>query len=419
MPHRARLNSTLTLVFLVLTTVLIYASRLDEAPWNHDELSVAVQARSIAASGRDIDGRLLPLYFHIRDDVWFQPVLVYLTALFLTASANPAVASRLPSVAVGALDVILIFALARRLFKSDRLALVAAGLLALTPAHFVYSRLAMDALYPIPFVLAWLLALLAFLDQPRPWLLLAGAGCLGIGFYAHPTAVLIMPGCVLLTGLALHLEGVTSPRPYILATLGFFLPLLLLAPWLLQHPHTYLDTVGRWGVHPAYLRNPLEGLRALANRESLATRAWLFWDFFNPSYLFFVGSPNLAGSTHRTGVFLLPVAVLLPVGLYYMRRLTRSQPVSLILLLGFISVPVVAATFNERQAIGNELAMLPFAVLLATYGVAQLLSRPSRLSKMSGICLLVLMPIQFAYFYRDLPTGTRDRTSSAPLVQHE
>jgi 4-amino-4-deoxy-L-arabinose transferase-like glycosyltransferase len=414
MSSHARLNSTLTLVFLAVATGLVYASILDDSPvhLHHDEVSVALQARSIAASGRDTDGRPLPLYFHIRDNVWFQPVFIYVTALFLTLSGISESAIRLPTVAVGVLNVVLMFVLAKRLFKTDRLAFVASGLLAVTPAHFIHSRLAMDALYPVPFVTAWLLGILVFQDQRRPWSMFAGTAFLGLGFYSHATSVLIMPACMLITFLALHLEGVASRRLYAVAATGFVLPLLLLAPWFLQHPQTYLDTVGRWGVHPAYLRNPLEGLRALANRNSLTSRVWIFWDFFNPSYLFFVGSPNLVGSTRQTGVFLLPLAVFLPIGLYQTLRFPRSRTIGLILLLGFASVPLVASTFNERQAIGNELAILPFAILIATHGVAQLLSRPPRLLRMAGICLLVLIPIQFGYFCHDYFTRYR-ATSSA------
>ena len=35
----------------------------------------------------------------------------------------------------------------------------------LTPAHFVNSRIAMDYVYPLPFVLGWVLSLLISLDQ--------------------------------------------------------------------------------------------------------------------------------------------------------------------------------------------------------------------------------------------------------------
>ena len=49
------------------------------------------------------------------------------------------------------------FFIVRRLFKCDWLACAAAGMLAMTPAHFILSRYALDYLYPLPFLLGWLL----------------------------------------------------------------------------------------------------------------------------------------------------------------------------------------------------------------------------------------------------------------------
>ena len=419
MTTRARLNSTLTLVCVALATVLLYAWRLDESslPRQPDEMSGARQARSIATNGRDPDGRTLPLYFHAHDDVWLPPVPVYVMALFLKLSAMSGKATRLSAVAVGVLDVVLMFVLAKRLFKSDRMGSVAAGLLAMTPAHVIYSRMAIDALYPVPFVLAWLLGLSAFFTRPRDWCLFAGTAALGLGFYTNATAVLIMPGCVLLTAIALRLEGRRSMRPYAMAVAGFLLPLLLLVPWFLQHPHNYIDTVGRWGVHPAYIRNPVDGISALSNWSSLSTRAWLFWDFFNPSYLFFVGSPTLVNTMGRTGVFLIPVAALLTLGLAGMFSTSRPGTMRVILVAGFVWVPLVASTFNERQAITNELAMLPFAILIATFGAARLLEAPQRMWRGAGVCLLMLMPIQFGFFVRDyLNVVDRPRTTASRSV---
>ena len=44
---------------------------------------------------------------------------------------------RLPTAIIGIADVVLMFLLAKRLFRREWLGLVAAGLLALTPAHFI------------------------------------------------------------------------------------------------------------------------------------------------------------------------------------------------------------------------------------------------------------------------------------------
>ena len=75
------------------------------------------------------------------------------------------------SVLIGVLDVVLMFLLARYLFERSSLALAAAALLALTPAHIVYSRLPGPYLYPVPFVMAWLLCLGVFEKNSRAaWL---------------------------------------------------------------------------------------------------------------------------------------------------------------------------------------------------------------------------------------------------------
>jgi 4-amino-4-deoxy-L-arabinose transferase-like glycosyltransferase len=57
---------------------------------------------------------------------------------------------------VGVIDVLLIAILARALLGSDLLGLAAGLILALSPAHFIHSRLALSVLFPMPFVLIWL-----------------------------------------------------------------------------------------------------------------------------------------------------------------------------------------------------------------------------------------------------------------------
>jgi 4-amino-4-deoxy-L-arabinose transferase-like glycosyltransferase len=396
-----RFRPIFTSAALAAAALLLYGSRLGYPPASSrgDEASLAAQARSIAATGHDLGGRVLPLYVHIEDTLWFQPVPVYFTALILTLRPSGDSAVRVPSVIIGTLDIILIYLLGRRLFKNEWLALVAAGLLMLTPAHFIHSRIAVDALYPVPFVMAWLLCLVAYFERPRPWLLFAGTMFLGVGFYSHSSALLLMPAYLLLTGFALYADGNRNRRDYAAATIGFVLPLLCLVPWFLAHPATYLDTVGRWAIHPAYVRNPIDGLRAFFKWDTLSYRASLFWELLGPRFLFF-------GS-----VFLLPMAVLLAVGIHRFVTSRRSA-ITLVVLCGGVMAPLVASTFGERYAIGRELALLPFAVLVATCGVQACFSARNGLWRIVGVCLLLAIPLQFSSFYRSDFSPNRPETAS-------
>src|SRR5437588_372159 len=97
------------LVALAAGLLLVYAGNLGNAPiyLHHDEVFFALQASSIADTGRDLNGRLLPLYFQISGGLWFHPVLVYAMTPFLKILPLTEWSIRLPTVAVGFLDLVL------------------------------------------------------------------------------------------------------------------------------------------------------------------------------------------------------------------------------------------------------------------------------------------------------------------------
>ena len=85
-------------------------------------------------------------------------------------------------VVAGIADVVLMYLVARRLFRRKLPAATAAVLLALSPAHFVFSRCALDYLAPLPFILLWLLCLLSYDRFGHRGQLLAAGLALGFGF---------------------------------------------------------------------------------------------------------------------------------------------------------------------------------------------------------------------------------------------
>ena len=138
-------------------------------------------------------------------------------AAFLAVLPLTEAVIRWPSVAVGAIDVVLLYFIAKRVFQSERWAVVAAIFLMLTPSHFVHSRMAMDYLYPVPFLLTWLLCLLIYLDRRHSWTLVVATSALGLGVFSYIASAIMMPVYLLLTGLALFKAGVGTTRPYLAA----------------------------------------------------------------------------------------------------------------------------------------------------------------------------------------------------------
>ncbi|HUK34339.1 MAG TPA: glycosyltransferase family 39 protein, partial [Vicinamibacterales bacterium] len=198
----------LSVFTLVALTIGMYAVGLGRSPvYMHDaEVLFALHERSIAATLRDTNGTFLPLYFHmpaIGANVWFHPMIVYWSAIFLKFLPFAEWSVRLPSAIVGAVDVGLVYLVATHVFRDRRYAWLAAALLALTPAHFIHSRLAMDYVYPVPFVLVWLWCLLEFDESERPAWIWGAGFALGIGFYSYIAAVAFMPSYLVFTWLYL------------------------------------------------------------------------------------------------------------------------------------------------------------------------------------------------------------------------
>jgi len=151
------------------------------------------------------------------------------------------------------------------------------------------------------------------------------------------------------------------------ATAGFAAPLVPLVPFLLHHPGAFAQTAQRYAVYDAQRLNALQGLREFFSYPNIERLTTLYWTFFNPGFLFFSGDSQMPFSTRSVGVFLLPMAVLIPAGAYEVVR--RRTTGGLLVLALFVTAPAAAVLVPESGAIIRAAAMLPFGALLATYGV--------------------------------------------------
>lgn len=389
--------------------------RLDQAPMHlsGDEAQFAVQARALAATGRDFNGRALPLFVNVIDPVaperhgavWFQPMLFYLVAASFKVLPVDEWAVRAPMPVIAALDIVLLFLVARRVFPHLWQAALAAALLLMTPAHVVYSRLALDYLCTVPFALGWLLCVVTFVQTGgRRLQLLALAGALlGAGFYSYIAAWVMMPLYLLVTWMLAYKTAERPAAAALVSSAGLAIALAAFAVWIWLHPGMLGDTLNRYGLAGGAPKAGGFDLHPLLDRVSLA------WSYFNPAYLFLAGSSNTIESTRRVGVLLAPVAVLLAAGVAHLWR-RRREPVQALLLAGLVCAPVAALVVNERYCSDRELMLLPFAALVATAGASALLAQRGPARYVAVVCGL-LIPLQFGMFYRDYLGDYRQRVA--------
>lgn len=352
------LRPTATACILAALTIVAYSIH-SPTQLTVDEKVFADQSRAIASTPS--------LFIHVGDEHWLQPAAVYSAAIIRAAGGGDR-SGRIASTIVGAINVALVF-IAVRTFAAEWIAVLAALLLMGTPAHWWYARLGTDAIFPVPFVLLWLIAMLRFIQFDSPRTLALATLALGVGLYTHPTAPMLMSWLWIATVSGLIVWRRLTVRNAIAITIGFGVCLIPAATWFALHPATYNDTFGRWAIFAAHLRFPMDGLRAQMNWNTVGNRTSVFWGLLDPSFLFF------ASETRVIAPFLLCVPVL--VGLGVARLLTSAQPDRRLVLFAAVLVPpIVASTFGQEHDLGMMTAMTGPLAVIAGQGLESLKSRP-------------------------------------------
>jgi hypothetical protein len=399
---------------LGVSTLLVYGWGLEFVPafLKYEEVFFALESHAIATTLHDTNGRLLPTYFQVYANAWYQPVLIYWGALFQLVFPLSDTMLRMPTAVVAAINVALTYLIGARLFKHTGWAVLGALFLAITPPHFILGRVAMDYLYPVPFVLGWLLGIIIFLETRSVRALAVGSLLLGVGFFSYIAAVGLMPVFYAVTILILVASGERSWRPYAAASVGFaaFVGFGLLIA--VQTPEYVDASLARYGPGTSS-SDPLQQVRELFNYTNVSARAGLFSEFFNAGYLFFSGGSNPVDSTRTAGVFLLPMAAFLAAGVY--SALRERTVLTGLLLFGFVFSVVPAATVMERYTIDRHLVMLPFGALLGALGARWLWSRRLTVRVSQVLLPLCVTGVGVALSYGAYTLVTRGQLTKSTL----
>jgi 4-amino-4-deoxy-L-arabinose transferase-like glycosyltransferase len=307
-------------------------------------------------------------YFWHLDNFWATPVIVYWAAIFLKFLPFNETWIRFPSALLAVINIGLMMYLTDILFKKRYLTILSGVLLALTPAFFINSRILIDNIYPVTFVLLWLI----FLVKNKTFL--AGLS-LGLGFHSYHAAKIFMP---------LYLIMSLWKKSRILLILGFIIPILLFIPWLRAHPDTLTSQV-------SYANS--------IDRDIGSNFAGNYLSYFNPALLFTTGDRTLIHSTGRVGIFLFPMVLLMVFGA--LSVVLRKNTFGKMILIGFLTYPLAPAIINDPGRISRALIVIPFATLLCVYGLEFLWEQKDKVFRYLIYLVVCLSFIQFLGFLFD------------------
>jgi dolichyl-phosphate-mannose-protein mannosyltransferase len=322
------------------------------------------------------------------------PVGKWLIALGIQILGDSPAGWRFSAALFGTLSILLIYFVALRLFNSQFLALVSAGLMSIDGLHLVMSRTALLDIFLMFFLLAAFLALLH--DRH-----VVAALLLGLALGTKWSAVYFI------AALVIYL-GITNRKKVLL-----YLPII---------PATYLFTWGGWlisdkGWSRDYSKNPLISLyryhqeilnfhTGLTTEHSYEASPWNWLVLGRPTS-FFYESPKSCGAENCSQEILAMgtpiiwwfglIALLITIGYF----ITRRERAAGLILMALLSNYLPWLLFPDRTTFYfYAIAFLPFLILAITYAIKLYLEdevkQPKRLQNVYAA--LGLTALIFAYF---------------------
>ncbi|HEX8964854.1 MAG TPA: glycosyltransferase family 39 protein [Patescibacteria group bacterium] len=192
-----------------------------------DEVALGYNAYSILHTGKDEYGAFLPVVMRSFDD--YKPALYsYITIPSIALFGLNVWAVRLPSAVFGVLTVLAVYFLAKELFKKESIALLSSFLLAISPWHIQFSRIAFESNVGLSFNVFG--ALFFIKGLKRPWLLFLSIASFVASAYVYQSEKVFSPLIILSLVVIYRKELFKLPKKFLVSVVivGLMLSLPML-----------------------------------------------------------------------------------------------------------------------------------------------------------------------------------------------
>lgn len=368
---------------IVLVGAIVRLYGLDRYPVEllGDEVDVGYHAYSLATTGRDYTGQLLPTYIHSFSE-WRAPLLMYATMPTIAIFGVNAWGLRLAPALFGIASIVLIYFLTLELTRNRKVGLAAMAVLALTPWHIAYSRTA----YEVSLLLfLYILALWSFLkglDKPK-WFILS-AVAFALTFYTYSTATVFTPLILIGLGVIYFKQLHRLPRKFVLIASLVFVVMCL--------PYGFNTLSGKTGERFARLSvlntqevaNKIEDQRATPRFPSdncpfcnqsferlvhnkpaylFTTISTSYLKAWSPEFLFLQLNPYPDQQKGGLGIFPISYLLFFLLGIYFVIKEYR-QAGKVLLMWGLLApVPAALTTDGANHATRLFLMILPIVIV--------------------------------------------------------
>lgn len=380
----------LVLIFLFGLGVRIY--RLGEIPSGFfcDEAANGFNAYMLAQKGTDEYGVSYPFFFRSLGD-YRNPVTIYSMIPLIKLLGLNEFSVRLTNALYGALTIIVIFLLGKKLFNPE-VALFSSLLLAISPWHIQFSRTGFEFVL-LPFYFS--LALLFFLKGlEKHWFFVPSAVCWGLTFYTYYPAQMVVP--LFLVFLVIIYRRKIRPVSKKILLLSLVLVVVWFLPFFI-------------GVQQGTILTRFKNVSIFETQpfsQAINSIFPSYLNHFSLSFLFTKGDIDFPGhfitrhSIRGMGQLYLLQLPLIIIGAYWLVKKAKKEKLFLLLLWFFIYPLGSIFTINGPYAHRSIIGVIPFH-LLSGIGMGYLirsLRKPVWLKGLTVFFLMLVISFSFRHY---------------------
>ncbi|MBI4099500.1 glycosyltransferase family 39 protein [Candidatus Microgenomates bacterium] len=346
-------NIIILLVIVALAAILRFY-QLGQVPpgLDWDEASLGWNAYSILKTGSDEYGKPWPVSLQSFSD--YKPALyAYVTIPSVAVFGLNEFAVRFPSALAGLLTVILTFFLVKELTNDKLLGYWVTGLLAISPWHLQFSRVAFEANLALFFFVLGAFFLSRFLHRRSRVALMVSLLAFVLAIYSYHSPRVVIP--VFLAGIALYYRRIFLSHWRLVLVSG----LLVLV---------FLYPLARNTLHTGALSARYQTVAARLDPQVLAAN---YLRHFSLNFLFITGDGQNRHHAPDMGLlYLWELPFLLAGGYFLAVRRPNWLP---FFGVWFLAAPVAAALANDAPHAVRSLLFLPTFQIVTAYGLIKTL----------------------------------------------
>ena len=410
-------NINFLIIIIIILASALRLIALDKYPagFNADEAAIGYNAYSLLQTGKDEYGTPWPLSFKSFGD--FKPGLYFYFVMPAVAVLGlNEWAVRIPSALFGIGTVILVYFLAKEIFKEKKIALLSSTLLAISPWHIHFSRGGWETNAATFFISLGVLLLIKGLKNK--WLLFWSMVSFLASMYTYQSPRLVVP-IFLIFLLILYTEEFNSMIRIIRTKVGgisLMILIILSIPLLLQFTSgggssrfqglSFLSDSG-----PASRVNELRGehdaldniySKFIHNKITAYVPSFLghYFDHYKGDFLFINGDPLIRNKVPDVGQFYLIEVVFLIVG--FLALIKRKIEHKKLILIWIIIAPLASSiTYQTPHALRSLNIVIPLTLVMGygLYVLGRWLRRFSNITVLLIITfIIVILSFEFVHY---------------------